>query len=241
MAVSKSVFGADRAIKYGFGAARLIFLTWLCVKLTSSFDLLAGRWLIPVFAGAIGAIVNVEILSPKFNLVMFAACAASIIFDVRVNDASLAIYLSKTMAGDFFAGKLDTTEWRIAGIFGVALVSYAMFSLEETSTEFGRIWVLLFVGQVFCEYGDAHFEDWLFFRHRYSFEIVSALTLIAVPSMTSMERRVVLMDMVACSAYRASNIGIIFARAMLSWSDSSEKLLNDWLRIRHDAYVLADE
>ena len=212
------MFSTDRGNKYGWGSLRLVALTALCLHCFDSHLVLVGtkyRWLSFVLLGGIGAVVNVNIISPTSNILLLVICGAAILFDLQF-DATMAIYLSKTLCGDYIAGKLDTLEWKISGIFAVLVATSCAILSKTVIKEYGRITLLLFVMQVFCEYGDNHFERFKFFRHRYSFELIHTLILFNLPEITKSELRVVLMDLVACSAYRSSNYTIIVVRKLIA-------------------------
>lgn len=212
------MFSTDRSNKYGWGAIRLVALTAGCIRYFDPNLILVGtnmRWLSFVLLGGIGAVVNVSIISPMYNMLLLALCGIAIGFDLQ-SDATMAIYLFKTLGGDFIAGKLDTLEWQISGIFAfIVAVSCAVLS-ETVMKDYGRIFSLLFAMQVLCEYGDNHWERFKFFRHRYSFELIHTLILFNLPAITEAELRVILMDLIACSAYRSSNYAIIVLRKLLA-------------------------
>ena len=212
------MFSNDRSHKYGWGALRL---TTLAIACTSFFDPnlqivgLKYRWLSFVLQGAIGAIVNVNIVSPAYNICLLLVCGIAIGFDLR-HDATMAIYLFKTLGGDFIAGKLDTLEWKISGIFAFIVATLCAIFSDTVAKDYGRIFSILFLMQVFCEYGDNHWERFKFFRHRYSFELIHTAILFNLPGMRDEELRVILMDLIACAAYRSSNYTIIRIRKLLA-------------------------
>lgn len=212
------MFSSDRGQKYGWGALRLLSLTiaFLCyfdrsLKVVGA----STRWISFVLLGGIGAIVNVKITHPIYNMMLLLICGGAIVFDLQY-DATMAIYLFKTLGGDFIAGKLDTLEWQISGVFSMTVAASCAIFSQTVVNDYGRIFPLLFVMQVFCEYGDNHFERFKFFRHRYSFELIHTLILFNLPGMTVPELRVLLMDLIACSAYRTFNYAIIVVRKLIA-------------------------
>ena len=212
------MFSSDRGQKYGWGALRLVSLTVACLCHFDPTLKLVGistRWISFVLLGGIGAIVNVKITHPTYNMMLLLICGVAIAFDLRY-DATMAIYLFKTLGGDFIAGKLDTAEWQISGIFSMTVAVLCAISSHTVVNDYGRIFSLLFVMQVFCEYGDNHFERYKFFRHRYSFELIHTLILFNLPKITESELRVLLMDLIACSAYRTFNYFIIVVRKLIA-------------------------
>lgn len=166
------------------------------------------RWLGHVYIGSIGALVNVEALPFTANVLLLLLAGAFCLIDVQLFDYSSVVYLVKTFGGDFFAGKLDTAEWKLVlfGVFGILLPYSLMSELDPTDTvlAYRHILPLLMAVQFVCEYGDNHLEHWRFFRYRYSFELFTALILILLP-LTAAELDVVLFDLVICTAYRLSN------------------------------------
>lgn len=212
------MFSNDRSYKYGWGALRLSTLTIACLwQFDRSLQLVGNeyRFLSFLLQGGIGAIVNVNIVSPTYNILLLLLCGVAIGFDLQ-HDATMAIYLFKTLGGDFIAGKLDTLEWKIAGIFAFIVASLCAILSDTVVSNYGRIFSLLFFMQIFCEYGDNHWEKFRFFRYRYSFELIHTLILFNLPNMTDFEVRVVLMDLIACTAYRCSNYSIIVMKRIIA-------------------------
>ncbi len=124
--------------------------------------------------------MNVRVCGLYTNLLMLALAGAFVVWDLLRFDATMAVYLVKTFGGDFLAGKLDTFEWRAVLLFTMALVmTVPYFGVAGGAALFvfegglGRVLLLLFLAQLFCEYGDNHWEKWTFFRHRYSYEATS--------------------------------------------------------------------
>jgi hypothetical protein len=238
-------FNSDRAAKYGWGLPRLALLCIIgfevaprvsCAVLPGQAAALhlvpylrSGRWIGHLYIGSIGAIVNVQIRSAAFNIMMLLIAATFIVYDLRL-DYSILIYMLKTFSGDFIAGKLDTLEWRLVLLF-TAIVTIAAWQLEAANAPvafqpYMRILPALATVQLICELGDAHLEHstafggylGLFFRHRYSFEILSSSVLFGglfFPqlALNPTELQPLLYDLVICLGYRASNLTIILARS----------------------------
>jgi hypothetical protein len=165
-----------------------------------------------VFIGSIGALVNVEALPFAANILLLLMSGAFCLIDVHMYDYSSVVYLVKTFGGDFFAGKLDTAEWKLVllAVFGLLLPYSLVSQLDHTNdaiSAYRRILPVLFAVQFVCEYGDNYLEHWKFFRYRYSFELFTALVLAFLP-MTQVELDVVLFDLVICTSYRLSNFAI---------------------------------
>jgi hypothetical protein len=238
-------FNSDRAAKYGWGLPRLALLCIIgfevaprvsCAVLPGQAAALhlvpylrSGRWIGHLYIGSIGAIVNVQIRSAAFNIMMLLIAATFIVYDLRL-DYSILIYMLKTFSGDFIAGKLDTLEWRLVLLF-TAIVTIAAWQLEAANAPvafqpYMRILPALATVQLICELGDAHLEHstafggylGLFFRHRYSFEILSSSVLFgglffSQLALNPTELQPLLYDLVICLGYRASNLTIILARS----------------------------
>ena len=191
----------------------------------------SGRLLGHAAIGAIGAAVNVQILGRGANVSLLALAGVAVLYDTYLVPYACAVYLAKTMAGDFVAGKLDTAEWRLVLAFSAALAAMCARAAATDGAAssgdieggltgllggYGRIAPLLVAGQVVCEVGDNNLERYIFFRHRYSFELCALLLLFGLPGgTTARELAVLQVDMVTCLFYRIGNLAIIFARGGL--------------------------
>jgi len=229
-------FNQDRASKYGVGTLRLgvlvvLAFVWHAAKtseMKNSFDVAlpyyaslfgyfaSPRCLFHAYIGCIGAYVNVEQSPLYVNLFFLVVAAVCILYDVTAYaDYALVVYLLKTFSGDFIAGKLDTVEWKLVLAFTFALAAAAAYGYlgienwQHAMQEYTRIGLLLFAIQVFCEYGDAHFEKYVFFRHRYSFEAANLAVLLLIPNLRATELRVLQFDLFICWCYRFGNFLII--------------------------------
>lgn len=206
------MFSTDRSSKYGWGAMRLVSITLFCLYYFNLDGIIENyRYLSYVIIGGSGAIVNVN-NKPNgkiYNMILLLICGINIGIDIYIYDAIVIVYLIKTMGGDFFASKLDTIEWQISGIFALLIAILSLFLMDDIIVEYCRIFLVLFFMQIFCEYGDNHYEKYVFFRHRYSFEIIHLLILFNLPNCTNIEKKLVILDLVACSAYRVFNYTII--------------------------------
>lgn len=184
-----------------------------------------GRWLAHLVVGGFGAVVNVEVLPVWANLGLLAVAGYLCVTDVLTHDVAMAVVLAKTMGGDFFAGKLDTLEWKavlgftfcafgpLAVLKDSALVTGMAGTAESGAGEvlrtYGRLFPIVWLIQLVCEWGDGAWERFVFFRHRYSFEAFNLALLLLLPRMTSAERTVVQVDLVVCLGYRLSNTVLI--------------------------------
>lgn len=141
--------------------------------------------------GAIGAVINTNALgSLRTNVVLLCCGGAALFADVaRGRGLPTLVYSLKTPIGDLLAGKLDCWEFQLAlalviaacvpalhlaqssGVLGAAALGPAALLLTTPAAQggYGRILLLLSAIQLACEWGDAHWERWAFFRHRYSF------------------------------------------------------------------------
>jgi len=174
------------------------------------------------YIGTIGALINTSTLPFRTNVALLLGGLVVVLWDLWAFDLTLACYLLKTTAGDVLAGKVDSSEWQlglgaiVAGMVGV--MGWVSTSTDATTicataavAEYARIFVVLATVQFVCEFGDAHLERWTFFRHRYSFEVLTAIVLITLP-LNRHERRVVEHDLVICLWYRVANYVVLIAR-----------------------------
>jgi hypothetical protein len=229
-----SFFSSDRAVKYGWGVPRLALLTLAAFQLAPSLSahashaapslglapyLASRRWLTHAYLGSIGAAVNVKVHSFAVNLTLLLVAAAACIADAR-HDYAILVYLAKTFAGDFLAGKLDTREWRLVLLFVFGLFGPALWLLERDASSayapYSRVLPALFLIQAVCELGDNYLERFVFFRHRYAFEAASA-ALLLLTSPRPAEIAVIQHDLVVCLFYRISNFVIILERSGVIW------------------------
>ena len=118
----------------------------------------------------------------------------------------------KTFSGDFFAGKLDTKEWKLVLFFTFGVLLPFLFIYETDfqylCLKYCKIFIILFVIQLICECGDNYLESWTFFRHRYSYEILNMICVLFIP-FEDYEFRVIQFDMLICLCYRLSNTIIL--------------------------------
>ena len=247
-------FSADRRTKYGWGSLRLAALLLYALlaapaaspepaaaAASTATYMGSGRWLGHAYLGAAGAAVNVEKWGLRTNMALLSAGALFTLLDVYRCGPATCVYLAKTFAGDFLAGKLDTTEWRLALAFTAVVLcpaallwaggaravgaaaaagagaagggaAAAAAAVAAAATPYARIFLLLFAIQLLCELGDAHLEQWVLFRHRYSFEALT-LALLLWGRLAPAELAVVHADLAACLLYRAANYGLCLAAA----------------------------
>lgn len=101
-------FTLDRFRKYGYGLPRLLFIVLL--SFGNSADLFAYlhsyRWLLHLYLGSIGAVGNVRVASEPVNVALLLVAAPLCLLDL-CHDATLLVYVAKTLGGDWLAGKLD--------------------------------------------------------------------------------------------------------------------------------------
>ena len=231
MSTSTGYFSSDRAMKYGWGIPRLAVLIFIAFEVAPRLSagvtsegadglgllayLQSGRWLAHAYIGSIGAAVNVQVLGLAGNIGMLLIAAALILWDLRI-DYAILIYMAKTFSGDFIAGKLDTTEWKLVLLFTCAVGAAAWFFEAQHAPSayapYARILPTLAIIQLICEMGDNYLEHWKFFRHRYSFEIFNAAVLFGF-SLSPVEFAPIQHDLVICWFYRLSNGAIILAKS----------------------------
>eukprot|EP00959_Pyramimonas_sp_CCMP1952_P296393 6200500-Pyramimonas_sp.AAC.1 len=125
-------YNPDRLRKYGYGVPRLVLLVWAAFALAPPLQhisdpsfglagyLASGRWLVHAYVGSIGAIVNVQRFGLPGNAAIMLGAGLLILWDAFTFDFTMLLVLMKTMGGDFFAGKLDTLEWKLVLLFTFA-------------------------------------------------------------------------------------------------------------------------
>ena len=186
--------------------------------------LASTRWLAHVYLGSVGAVVNVEVLPFRANAALLLGAAALCFRDVRF-DYTILVYLAKTFGGDFVAGKLDTTEWRLvlAFVFCVfaPLLAWLETDVPAAAAPYRRILPALALVQTVCELGDAKLEAYRFWRHRYSFEALTA-ALLFYPrlALSAAELRCVQHDLVVCLFYRFANAALCLSASGALWTAS---------------------
>ena len=224
------MFTEDRLSKYRAGLFRLsalaLFSFW-----SFPWNYTWLRFFGHAYIGSIGAAVNVKILPFWQNLMLLLGAAAIVIWELwywgrQRGDYSIIVYLVKTFGGDFLAGKLDTPEWKLVLLFVsiTAPTTYLLFGTSQFPS-LSRVTAALFLVQLICEVGDAHFEHWTFFRHRYSFEVLTLGLLLGV-SWSQLEIIPIQIDIVICCFYRASNLAIIIlSRSSIALSKLGNQFL----------------
>jgi hypothetical protein len=222
---------ADRLRKYAVGTFSLGVLAYgiLGVRIHAAPDAASAHvgppdWM-PLVFGAVGACVNTKILHSWLNICLLVFCAFLIVSSSYAHMAVFACYLLKTTVGDMLAGKVDAMEWRVGAAF-VLILSFAAYHTkaiadaimsvdggQDNSGNLAAFLVALTMHQFTVEYADARFDTWIFFRHRYLYELfyiwlaVFGLWPLPLPLMqlSSFEMGVVRCDVVACWAYRLCN------------------------------------
>lgn len=224
----------DRLSKYRDGIPRLlvIFLTSYLANQVSVNHMeyyTSYRWIGHCYIGAIGAIVNVNVLqSYKLNVLVLIIAGIFILYDVNFKDLSMLIYLLKTFCGDFIAGKLDTKEWKTVLGF-VIFITIPYITHTDICLQYFRIFFILFTIQFICEYGDNYLEHLVFFRHRYSYDAFAIVLLLVnfmgIITFTKYEMAVIQYDFLICLSYRISNY--ILIRWPSSTTSSATSTSND--------------
>lgn len=153
-----------------------------------------------------GACLNVEILNPITEIIWLLILVIIGIYDISI-DHTLLLYLTKTFVPDYFASKLDRGIWKFLLILSISMVIiFNKYSNDEnTIFRLISIWTILALTQLFCELGDNYLENYLFFRHRYSFEISMILVWIFCLPMSKWEleeRKLFYFDIIASLSYR---------------------------------------
>eukprot|EP00035_Acanthoeca_spectabilis_P016663 m.345401 g.345401 ORF g.345401 m.345401 type:complete len:239 (+) comp16557_c0_seq8:219-935(+) len=215
----------DRLTKYGIGMVRLALLVAVTTfgsksTLNATFLTFPTRYLTQMYIGVLGAAVNTSRLGFNTHIALLILAGCTMLYDMWTFDLTLGFYLLKTTIGDFLAGKVDSTEWKlVASAVAASVVAGCVWGIYSPvasgliSSEYARIVLVLSTIQFVCEYGDNHLEHLKFFRHRYSYEIFTALVVFALPLFgmlwTDAERRVIEFDMIICLWYRVGNFACL--------------------------------
>eukprot|EP00811_Abedinium_folium_P014298 NODE_2330_length_2234_cov_23.840057.p1 GENE.NODE_2330_length_2234_cov_23.840057~~NODE_2330_length_2234_cov_23.840057.p1 ORF type:complete len:677 (+),score=102.47 NODE_2330_length_2234_cov_23.840057:107-2032(+) len=228
----------DRWTKYALGSPRLLIFCAAASRLWG-LDFSTNRNIdvgIAALIGLVGGVVNTEALSAGTNITIlgFAFCA-SFIWGRR---DVLAIYLLKTMVGDAAASKLDTTAWKL---LLVAALSVCGWWVEYENTAF---LLTLTSMQALNEAADAFCESYVFFRHRYAYEVSYGLLMAVWPickgALTQFQHDVIATDLLCCFFYRAGNVLIIllFSRPLSAAREEKDLLADSDVADEYREYMI---
>jgi hypothetical protein len=228
----------DRFQKYAYGVLRLLLIFSILSYtsfpsystspnsslLTTSPSLpFLPRWIGCVYLGSIGAPINTNLYNVPVHLLLLLVGGVYCLYDLYVyQDYILLIYLFKTFTGDYLTGKLDTIEWKtvLFFLYGFLLPLFFFYdpSFSQNALSYLKIFLLLFLIQFICEYGDNYYEHYLFFRHRYSYELLNLLAVLLIP-LAPYELTIIQFDILICLFYRISNaLLILFQTELVSTS-----------------------
>ena len=200
----------DRLIKYGIGFIRLFILITSMIIMDKDLKISTltnnYRYISYILVASIGACVNVEILNPIIEKILVLVIIITGLYETSF-DYTFLLYVTKTLIPDFFASKLDRGVWKLLLFFSVSSVLiFNYFSDNENSIfRLLSIWIVLALTQLFCELGDEYYEDFYFFRHRYSFEVtmfIVWLFFLPMSKFADEERRFFYFDIIAALSYR---------------------------------------
>lgn len=103
---------------------------------------------------------------------------------------------------------MDTKEWKLVLFFIFGLLLPFLFIYDHYFQliyfKYIKITTILFIIQLICETGDNYYEQFIFFRHRYSYEFFNLCCLLFIP-LEDYELRIIQFDMLICLFYRISN------------------------------------
>lgn len=180
----------DRKIKYGIGTVRLsllmIIFYWVENRNLYIFTVLGIRY---GLFGIGGGLLNLHILASRYELLILCVLISNFVHECVYCSSSsrrtiLFLYLLKTVIGDAFAGKLDNVIWFKS--FVIVLIVWTVLSSQRIISllvlpnilqviEMFYQELFIFGSHLFfhwlCEMGDNRYEKYVFFRHRYSYEI----------------------------------------------------------------------
>ena len=224
----------DRWVKFSHGLPRLLAVMLLLAFLQPSefgqYFSHIHECLLMMAIGAVGACTNVLHCSPLTNLTLVVLIAAPTIAHIMIQmaqgDRTILVFALKTALGDFLAGKIDSPLYSILfgicilGLFPAIFLTMLALNPEYQMTSiwipYHRVFPALFLIQFTSELGDRKLERFVFFRHRYCFELLTlslclALSLGPYSPMSHLEFRAIATDLVSCVFYRATNALIILA------------------------------
>jgi len=210
-------FDYDRFIKYGFGLVRMGLMLFF-IKINSNFISLE-RLLVYIYLGFIGAIVNVKIFNFNINMMLLTIGGVFCINHIYMIDSIILLCLAKTFVGDIIAGKIDTIEWKSAVLFTlISLIIHFTINFQHHlffSYECFNIFITISLIQLITELGDNYLEHYIFFRHRYSFELMTLVALYMF-DLNEFAKLIIFYDLIMCFCYRLSNfLMILFIRKQL--------------------------
>jgi hypothetical protein len=131
--------------------------------------------------------------------------------------------LAKTFIGDIIAGKIDSIEWKILvlSVFISSVICFINVILNQNylfvsyeylqlfvSYEYLQLFFVMTIIQLISELGDNYLEHYVFFRHRYSFEIMTIIALYMF-NLNELAKLIIYCDLIMCFCYRLSNFLII--------------------------------
>ena len=93
-------------------------------------------------------------------------------------DSTILLCLAKTFIGDTIAGKIDTSEWKSAVFFTFCSILLCFILEINIFLNILPLFIIMSLIQLITELGDNYLESYLFFRHRYSFELMTLFELI---------------------------------------------------------------
>ena len=229
----------DRLVKYGFGFIRLFILLIILAYTDKGFEFEKignlNRWFIYIFFAIFGACLNVELFGFYTEKIFLIFIFCFVKYELSF-DYTIILYATKTFIPDFFASKLDRTIWKVLLILSATafLICFMLPNQNGISImDLDSLWILMALGQLFCELGDQHLEHFIFFRHRYCFEYSMLIIWYYMPYSISSEeeRRLFYFDMVAALSYRGTGfilkyLNLDFRKKDLSNRDN-EKIKNN--------------
>ncbi len=207
---------SDRLQKYGFGTIRLFLLLLLLMRLQPSAQTRWNSLINYGIFGVGGALLNLHALSTIYQIFILVILGTSFVKQYLSGPgAVLVLYFLKTVVGDWCAGKLDQKLWfrslTVAAVIWVALSQFAALLPDgQELVQILREHVIIFCLHAFCHFlcetGDNSYEDIKFFRHRYTYDLLSLLLFVTYNySSSSYNRELVICDMIASLSYRFTN------------------------------------
>lgn len=188
-------FNEDRKEKYLWGSFRLLIFLIFCYTSFPISYLFAFCYI-----GFFGSLINTKIIGLLGSIISisFIIVYCTLWFG---SDIKLLIYALKTFLGDFITKKITISEFCI--IFGlISILNGLKFINGTLSIDYSNISIFLkmFIIHIICEYGDNNLERYIFFRHRYSYDLLNMLLYWSIS-----EKEILMTDIIISFFYRFFN------------------------------------
>ncbi len=207
----------DRWKKFYYGTIRLLlFLYLLSISNYGGSDGSVSTLLLKdtpygsaILIGVVGAITNTSLWGKRIDAILCFGTLLGVLWWYVSNVSALSIissYALKTAVGDTLAGKTDQTIYVIITLLVIG-VCFLFIESKSSQQWIGIGWLTL--AQFICEWFDKNYDHIKFFRHRWLYEMTTAVLILTVTS-SPLTLSTVRYDLVAVLFYRMSNALIIY-------------------------------